>query len=292
MSNTTLDPRKFLTIDEYIKSAVDHHKQRNYRNSDRSFALKIGWSASYLNDVCKKRKKATLPKILTLAKNLKLTPLQTEHVIYLCLANTEKKEVGSYFQKYIYANADKEIVSKQSSIDRQFFTNTLNGLVFEILRWARKKMLASEILDLLTMIKHRVTEAEIKQSINYLESNGIVEFDQQGTLIAFQEDHVLDERGSGELERSGVDIHRQYSQNFMDFIDFFQSPSMFNSGFVEIARKDFMSIASKMLDMRNDLIAYSKKANKFSKPSPWQSLVFQFDINLFPMLDKSKEKKV
>ncbi|MES2802605.1 MAG: hypothetical protein V4654_08955 [Bdellovibrionota bacterium] len=52
-----------------------------------------------------------------------------------------------------------------------------------------------------------------------------------------------------------------------------------------------MSVASKMIDMRNDLLVYSKKANKFSKPSPWQSLVFQFDINLFPLLDKSKEKK-
>ncbi|MES2802606.1 MAG: hypothetical protein V4654_08960 [Bdellovibrionota bacterium] len=64
-------------------------------------------------------------------------------------------------------------------------------------------------------------QTEIQQSLNYLERNGIAEYDQQGALIAFREDSILDERGKGELERSGVDSHRQYAQNFMDFIDFF-----------------------------------------------------------------------
>lgn len=112
-------------------------------------------------------------------------------------------------------------------------------------------------------------------------------FDEQGGLESHAQDLVLDEHDPNPL-LTGVQIHEKFAESFIQFTRSPQTPSMYNSGFFEIPRSEFMHVAQRILETRNWLCEYSKTVTAAKKENSQDNLIFQMDMNLFSILDKKE----
>jgi uncharacterized protein (TIGR02147 family) len=278
---------KFFTAKAYLEAFFDLNKSKVRGFSHRSFAAKIDWPVSYLSDVFADRKKFTVIRAVQFAQYVSLNSLETERLIYMALCEESDSSVQSYAQTRIIEKASDE--KRESTADYEFFTNVDFEAVMATLIWAGKKLSPKEIKSLLYTFPH-LTEKRIKEGIDFLIAKSLIQFDEQGKVTSYCKDLVLDEQSSDSPNDTGVRIHEQYADSFMNFTRAAQAPCMYNAGFFEIPRSEFMAIARKFLELRNWLADYVESTREKGKGRTTDTLVFQLDLNLFTIFDKDSVK--
>lgn len=278
---------KFFTAKAYLEAFYDLNKFKVPGFSHRNFAAKIDWPVSYLSDVFAGRKKFTVIRAVQFAQIASLNSLETERLIHMALCEESDSSVQSYAQTRIVEKAADE--KRDSTADYEFFTNVDYEAILATLVWAGKKLSPKEIKSLLYTFPH-LTEKRIKEGIDFLTQKSLIQFNEQGKVTSYCKELVLDEQSSGSPDDTGVRIHEQYAESFMNFTRAAQAPCMYNGGFFEIPRSEFMAIARKFLELRNWLADYAESARSKGKTKMTDSLVFQLDLNLFTIFDKTSVK--
>ena len=85
--------------------------------------------------------------------------------------------------------------------------------------------------------------------------------------------------------------HKKYAQNVLEFCDKPFSPASLYSGFLEIPLARFDEVEAKILALRNFLSEVSNEKNLKRSKDLNKIMVFQFDLNLFPVFEKNVIKK-
>ncbi|WP_413291092.1 hypothetical protein [Bdellovibrio sp. HCB337] len=280
--------QNFFTAPAYLTSFFEMNKSETSGFSHRVFAAAIDWPVSYLHDVISGRKKFTVLRAVQLAHFLKLNSIATERLIYFSLNEENDPSVREYSQKRIVGTAFDE--KRTSQADYEFFKNVDVEAVFSVIVWAKKRIASSKIKSLLYTFPE-LTEARIESVIEWLTQKSFLVFDGKGVLVSSAQDLVLDEHGA-DPNSTGVAIHEKYAESFGNFTRNPKTPCMYNGGFFEIPRKDFLPVAQRILETRNWLAEYVKTANANPKEKIQDTLVFQMDMNLFTIFDKTVAQEI
>lgn len=278
---------KFFTAKSYLEAFFDLNKEKSRGFSHRNFAAKIDWPISYLSDVFADRKKFTVIRAVQFAQFTGLNSLETERLIYLALCEDSDDAVQTFAKKRIINEAVHE--KRESSLDPEFFYNVDYEAIFATLVWAGKKLEPKEIKALLYTFPS-LTEKRIKAGIDFLTEKEIIKFDSQGKVVSYENDIVLDQHKLDSPTETGVHIHEQYAQSFLHFTRNAQVPCMYNGGYYEIPKAEFMTIARKFLELRNWLEDHCKAAREKGKSKITDTAVFQLDLNLFTIFDRATVK--
>lgn len=253
--------------------------------SHRYFASKIRWPISYLNDLIKGRRSLTISRCIQLIEFAHLDPIEAERFVFLCLKdNLSEKQKGLVDSK-LPKSRGAELYEDATHADLIHQQTTL--LVFSTLYWAKKALSAAELIKL-TPLFH-LEEAKVQASIQFLIEKDVIRVG-PGNEIKFLKSHLmLDELYSPEINT----LHQDFAKSTVAFYSHFQGPTTLNCGFVELSRSRFPEIQDKLLAFRNWLLDYSMEyATHNPKKRLDETLLFQFDLNLFPVLDKKLAKQI
>lgn len=282
MAKAKLSPLEYNNYRSYLKDFTDLNKRTVRNFSHRSFAKKIGWQIGYLVDVIKERKSLTLTRAFQIAQYQELSHLETEHLIHLVLKEDLGPISGNHFQrKFKQEGYDSYRVNTVA--DPGLIENVEMDAVFSALRWARKLLSPLEIKNLLHTFE--LTEEQIKLYIDLLQQKKILNIQADGTLEFLKKELIFDDFNT--TLDGQIHINRVYAENFIRFSRAMQGPALFNSGFIEIPRAEFQSMAKKILDFRNWILEVSRTTVSSPKSRMNETVIFQLDMNFFSVADKS-----
>jgi hypothetical protein len=283
MKKVKLSPLNYTKYRIYLKDFADHSKEVVHNFSHRFFAQEMRWPIGYLVDVIKERKNLTLTRTFQLAQYQGLSHLETEHLIQLVL----KEDLGQISKDHFERKIDERYESYRvnTTTDQELIENIDMNAVFSVLRWARKMLSPKEIKGILHTFE--MNEEEIQLYIDLLQEKKIFIAQPDGSIIFLKKELIFDDF---ETTPDGqININRKYAENFIRFSQAMQGPALYNSGFIEIPRSEFLNMAKKILDFRNWIIEVSRETVNAPKEHIGDTYIFQLDMNFFSVIDKNAE---
>jgi predicted transcriptional regulator len=234
-------------------------------------------------DLSRGRRRLTISRALQFSSFARFNSLETERLIFLALSDSHSHDVSEFFSSKITLGPLQH--KKSSQLDISFFETVEVGAILEVLKWARMKLPAQDICKLLYTFP-QLTPQRVEQLIQMLVDKKVIQIAKDESVKMLRKDLALDEFEKNSKDGCGVHIHKHYARSFINFCENMRSPSLFTSGFVEIPRAQFTETATKLLEIRNWLLQFSQETNGKSKSRLDETLVFQFDINLVPAIQK------
>lgn len=267
----------------YFQELFELNKKLDPKFSHRSFAQILEWPVSYVADLIKGRKQLTVNRALEFAQFSNLNILDFEKFIYLALAEHPTEQVRDCFKEKLAKRFRKnpDIYNQTTVPQKELFEEIEIAAIFEVLKWARKRLPSDEIKKLLFTFP-RLTTERIDEIVHLLAQKNIIEI-QNGEMKILKTQMILDEFNTAD---NGIRINGEYGKNFVRYTENPIFPALYTSGFLEIPKGQFNEVARKLLEMRNWLLQYSLENNLKEKTSLGSSFVYQFDINLVLMIDK------
>jgi hypothetical protein len=263
----------------YLAAFVAAGRKRGAAYSQRAIARKLKWPRAYLSDVLHGRKSFTVPRALQFAKAMKLDSYQIERLLFLTLKESGDPEVGAYFEGVIARETDDSVRLRQ--IERTLWQRVETMAIFETLKWAGALLAPAEIKRLLFSFPS-LDEERIAAIIADFKRDGLVFHDPQTETTRFLEgDGFQDNFTDAVSVKRDAAIYKQFAMNFINYWSNPQTPFCLNSAFVRLPLAEIDTVKSRMVMLRNWLLDLDADLAKSEAPEP--SLVFQLDLNLFPI---------
>lgn len=291
MSSRVIIPplRKHLSAQGFFAEFVNINKERHKGFSFRTIAAKLDWPISYMSDVIKGRKSFTVLRAIEFAKKFNLNSINTERLVHLALAEHSDTKVRDHFSANL--NVDVNKWKRSATPTPQIFEDIELEAVFNALKWARGRINAAEIKDLLFTFNVDLSLEKILKIIEELIQNEMIRAKRDKTFEILKFEITHDEFAVGYAD-CGIAIHERYANNFIRFTKNKEIPCMYNSGFLELPTDQFNDIASRLLEVRNWLYDISAVTSKDSKTKLKDTFIYQFDINLVNILNRSVVAKL
>jgi hypothetical protein len=268
----------FSNYRTYLAAFVAAGRKRGAAYSQRALARKLKWPRAYLSDVLHGRKSFTVPRALQFAKAMKLDSYQVERLLFLTLKESDDPEVGAYFERVIAREGDD--TSRTTPVERALWQRVETMAVFEAIKWAGTRLAPAEIKRLLFSFPS-LDEARIAAIVAELERNDIVVYDPKTKTTIFPGGNLFQDDLDADAVTRDAAIHKQFAMNFINYWSNPQAPFCLNSAFVRLPLAGIDTVKSRMVMLRNWLFDLDEALSKSAKPEP--SLVFQLDLNLFPI---------
>jgi hypothetical protein len=131
--------------------------------------------------------------------------------------------------------------------------------------------------------------AEIEESFADLTRRSYIKLIAPGEYEYTKDEIVLDEPSiiDGKMAFRGLELHKQSALGFIEFCENPKGMSCYNTGTVVLSKKDFREVALKLVALRNWICERSDDRNPdYAHTS--DSVIFQFDLNMIPLVDISK----
>lgn len=272
-------PSEFSDYRAFLVALIAANKSKRFFSS-RFLARKFGYPVSYLNDVISGRKSLTLNRAIPLAKALKLDDLDTEYLIILVLQENPAAPVRQYFSDFLRQRYRRHTRDYIEDKDMRYADIS----VFALQTYAAGKR-ASDVTTLALNELYTFTgmSAErIESALAILLEDGHLELDGNGYYRERRRAFVQADNLQPGIEH----IHAQYGQNFVKYCDHRLGPATLNSFFKRIPRSRFIEVQEKLLAIRDWL-----RQLNFNDADNTDSIVFQCDLNIFPITDTRPSAK-
>ncbi len=264
----------------FMKDYYETNKQKPHF-SFRYIANKLNWPHSLYHDVINKRKELSMSRAVELAKFLELDTIDTDYFILLILKNSKNEDLKEYSKKKLETNYDSTSrVSPLPDYSKIVYDIKCIAIV-EIIEMYKGKIKTEKIQEELYTLK--LTHKEIEEKLNFLQEEKVIFYNREENLWRIgTTNRFLDEPGS----RRGMLVHKEYATNLISYIDnlgLVQKKGTVNSGFFKVHRDDFEEIKKKIFALRNSFEYYEKEAVSRKNYNPKETILYQFDLNLFPI---------
>ena len=271
-------PQKFACATDYFKAFIKENKAANAFFSFRYFAGRIGWPSSYLSDLAKNRKKLSQQRAREFAQHFKMDKLELERLIWFSLMEKPDESIRAIVDQKLTLSPKKVLRPTQEVPD--LIQHHVVSEVLCILKFARKKLTATEITEQFAIPGFSLSE--IEDALKYIEREKFLSWDKHGSLQTVHRDNPgFDNHDETDQKPYvGVELHQKYAENFLEFINNPKTPSTYNSGLVEIKKSQFMTVALRMIELRNWILELSAENQKDLNPSEPRRLL-QINLDFF-----------
>lgn len=270
-----------LFFGEFLRLNQTSSKAFSYR----SLARRLKWPHSYLPDIMHGRKRLTITRAIEFGQFAKLTSFEMERLIYFAMLDPSSPHMNAYFQKRLKAEQSPDlppatVTIEDSTIQKEDF-DLLPFAIFEILVWANGKISPSEIQRLLFTFDDLGLK-QIEAAIKFLLAKKIIRCKSDGTY-EFPRKMIFMHSKSG--KPNALSQHRKMAENFIRFLSRTRGPFTYNSGLVQLPRAESSRILDRIAMLRNWFEQLNQEALDNPSLTAADKLIFQYDLNLFPIID-------
>lgn len=282
-----ISPMNFSDARSYFKDFFVNNKVNNSNFSYRLFAKLIGWPPSYLSDLVAGRKNLTVERALEFADFFKMNNINKEHMLWLALANAHKNKLDTFLLQKSEINPNKSLYHGESSMDETLCFDVV--WVLQILTWKKKKLNSEELSA--TFAMPGFTPERLQRALDKIEQENYLEWNDDGSLrgknIETHPPMVFDHSDTkGDQRYQGIKLHSSSTTNFLKYIDNPHGPSTYHTRPVVIPKGQFLTVAMRMIDLRNWIDELSNQHLAQSADPAKDSYLMQLDLNLFPLNKK------
>ncbi len=276
-----LSPVKYDCYVEYFKEFYEFNKQKYPNFSYQYFSNKAQWPNSLLGDIINERRGLTVGRAVQFISALNMDHLDSEHLIYLIFKGSNNPQVKSFFSEAIQKKFNFDHYRELEVKDLAFKDIDYLG-VFELLLWAKEKLSPEKVCQLLGL-SSSITPEKVTLIYSKLEEVGAVKFHPDNSIEALVDSVFYST--SGEEDKLEW-LFLQFSKNNRAYSKKWYTPHVLNTFYLELPMDRMEEILDKMIMMRNWLMELSFEMREKKKTEKKEGLVFQADMNLFPIMDK------
>jgi hypothetical protein len=269
----------FSNAKDFFTEIIKINKETNF--SLRNFARKLKWPVGYISDVIAERKAFTLLRALQFAEVFSLCAVQKERLTWFAMVENGNEEVKNFFLKKLTLKSEDLLKDTIIIKNAELYNTTAAVCTFLILK--RRMMIAADILQELRL--SYLTEEKVNKALAEIAENKYLTWNALGELKEVNVNFTFDDYESrGDNATENIKLHKETTQNFLDYINNPSSPMTYHSGLLQIKKGQFMSVALQIIALRNWLLEISEE-NTINRNNEETYRLMQFDLNLFPVTD-------
>lgn len=284
--------KKYKSTKDYFEAIYELNKKEKKIFSYRYFAGQLDWPVSYLNDVVKGRKKTTLTRAIQFSQKFKLNTFQTEYLIFLSLAESEKGDISQFFIDKIEAKGlKKEKTSSVISMIETAYKNPLYNILYILIDWGQGKLPIDELASMQTAFPELHDKKLQKEAIAYLMNNKIIKKVSTNVYtINANTVFSLDDNSFLNQEDEKKAIAKNLIKNLENLIKLYQSYSgraLFFNSYINFPVERLPEVVERFHSLRDWMINLSQE-EKSDNLLDHES--FQVEMHLFPILSSKPTK--
>jgi len=259
--------------------------------SYRYFANKINWPHSLIPELIDGSKRLTIARAVEFGSFAGFDSFAMERLTLFALRDDPKIEVRSYFDEKLQREQNtvlpQETITLGTSTLKKDDFEALPFAIFEILIWANGEITMEEIRRLLLTFGD-VPLTDIQSAIQYLSEKNIIQ-------VTGRDQYSIPRKMIFMHNRSGksdaLAQHRALAENFIRFLPKTVQPFTYNSGFVQLPNIEPERLFEKFHMLRNWLEQLNQETLDRKDLKMSDKLIFQYDLNLFPIIDPSVARR-
>ncbi len=283
----------------YLEDFFSINKSQNSKFSYRYLALKLNWSAPYLNDVIKGRKKLSLGKAVELINYIGLKGAKAERFLFLYLSNVNPEFSHSSVHKdaILARNAEREHSRAMSLDEFEKLSTLLDYYILYFLELNKGVWNIDDFINKLT-IQSKPSKEIVQFTFNRLEKNNYVILDPKTSLYKLNVTDQLifdqDQDCKTELEtrrlESLLQQEKEYAKNYFNYLKMpIKDKRAFCSGIINLDMELFTEAQDRIFALRNYLYELDAKGQqRYAEAKGPESRVWQFSINIFSLFENQE----
>jgi hypothetical protein len=280
----------------YLKDFYELNKTLSSSVSYRSLAFDLKWPNSYLNDIILGRKNLTLPRALEFAKFANFNLLETERLICMAMVSSGTFEVQNYFVNKLAKehNSDSYTQNPEKNYasnidDLQETIEELRGdiaasAILKLLVWSKGSIELKKIPKILFSFPELSDFKIVNEKIDKLVKNKnikILSSDSKEILKV----EILKSAIYFMITKETASMIAGFPENVARILNHEKVTGVFNLGFLVINKNRSKEIRLKINELRNWMLEVEKEALEDDRLVLTDTLLFQYDINLVPIID-------
>jgi uncharacterized protein (TIGR02147 family) len=291
----TPDINQYSEILPFLQDFYTVNKENNKNFSYRYLAMKLKWSAPYINDLIKGRKKLSLKRALEFIELIELKGTSAERFLFLFLSDSDNNFSESQLNKQALSAHDskREVKKDIERIEFEKYESLFDHYIFFYLDYMKGVWNAETFLKKLNfpikpseeflgtciarMIKNKV--------IKYNSISGLYEHLSLGGV-------VMDQTGNGVTEEERLKLaaivkqERDYASSYLNYMHDPKDPRIFCSGIINLDKELFIEAQDRMFALRNFLYELDHRAQERipSAKGP-ESRLWQFSMHMFSLFE-------
>lgn len=278
-SNLILTPLIFEFSDSahFFAEFIRINKSKSNPVSGRQISRKLNWPFSLIVDIIKKRKPLTPQRAGEFARFFEMNSMEFERLISISLMETGDHQTSLFYKKKLTSDPAQVLSLPVMSIGKElyYYVDVIVGLLL----LENQPLTAAAIKK---KLNHRSLSLEkIKKALGVISKNKILSWDSEHCHYRQLKNYSYDNHNKRDSKPfEGIDIHKDYAKNFLEFIENPQLPSAYISGCATITKEQFMPIALQLFQIKNWLVHLSTE-NRNVKEKTCELRLMQFDLNFF-----------
>lgn len=293
------DINQYLDLLSYLQDFYLLNKKKNAFFSFRYLASKIGWSAPYINDVFKGRKKFSLARAIEFINFIELKGTKAERFLFLYLSDTDHAFATSALKETALSNRDAK--RSRGEMDLEEFKKLSSLFDYYILYYIE---LNCGIWDTEDFIKKLTLPCKpkvelIEQSLKRLQVIGQIKFNSKTKLYKIPPTVgnvlIIDQEGKSNTEKEKIKLdailkqEREYQTNYLNYL---QHPvpnrRTFFSGILNLDLELYNEAQDRISALRNYLYELDVLGQqRYSEASGPESRIWQFSMNIFSLFENN-----
>lgn len=272
------------------------NKELNPKFSYQYLAKKLNWSAPYLNDVFKGRKKLSLRRMIEFTNYLGISGPQEERFLILYLSDSDNEFAKSSLKASALSSTNSALSTSNIPLEKhQDYASVYDQYVAMYLYYKKGEWSATDFLSSLALTT-KPTPEQLEDSLERLVKGKIVSFDEASQkYIINQQDHTLlhleekaKAKNAEDIFNEVIRMDREYAKQYLDYTLSPRKGSIcaFN-GLIHLNDETYKEVCKRVVALHNFLVEISEKSDgeNLLNPKGPPKKVWQYQLNLFSLFE-------
>lgn len=294
------DINLYSEILPYLQDFYTLNKEKNKNFSYRYLALRLNWSAPYINDLIKGRKKLSLKRALEFIEMLELKGTNAERFLFMFLSDSDNLFSSSLLNKNALAAHDskKEVHREVLRNDFEKFETMFDLYLLFYLdyfkgEWKAEKFLQKfnfpqkPSIDFLNARIKRMVENKLLKPLSLKDTYEIIS---TGGVVLDQHDGA----SSDEEHKKLAAITKQeidYAESYLNYLNGPMKQNIFCSGIINLNKELYAEAKDRLFAFRNFLYELDHRAQAdIANATSADSRIWQFSMHMFSLFEQENEK--
>lgn len=289
------DINHYTEILPFLQDFYTVNKENNKNFSYRYMAMKLKWSAPYINDLIKGRKKLSLKRALEFIEFIELKGTSAERFLFLFLSDSDSNFSNSQLNKQALSAHDskREMKKDMERMEFEKYESLFDHYIFYYLDYAKGIWDAKEFLKKLNF-PIKPSEEFLSTCIARMIKNKIVRYNSLSGLY----EHislggvVMDQLAVGENNEEKLKLaaivkqERDYASSYLNYLHEPKDPRIFCSGIINLDKELFIEAQDRMFALRNFLYELDDRAQeRIPAAKGPESRIWQFSMHMFSLFE-------
>lgn len=294
------DINLYSEILPYLQDFYTLNKEKNKNFSYRYLALRLKWSAPYINDLIKGRKKLSLKRALEFIELLELKGTNAERFLFLFLSDSDNLFSNSLLNKNALAAHDSKkqvhkevLINEFEKFETMFDLYILFYLDYFKGEWNAEKFLLKfnfpkkPSIDFLNARVIRMVENKLLKPLPNPHTYQIISL---GGVVLDQHDGASSEEEHRKLAAI-TKQERDYAESYLNYLNGPMKQNIFCSGIINLNTELYSEAKDRLFAFRNFLYELDQRAQAdIATATSADSRIWQFSMHIFSIFEDDTKK--